>query len=118
MRWIAIAGVLGALAVAAGAFGAHGLRERLDPRQLAAWTTAAHYQLLHSVVILALGLFEMSTERSVRLPAALLTVGVLLFSGSIYLLTLTGLRFLGPVTPLGGLCLIAGWLSLLLLIRT
>jgi uncharacterized membrane protein YgdD (TMEM256/DUF423 family) len=118
VRWIAIAGVLGALAVAAGAFGAHGLRERLDPRQLTAWTTAAHYQLLHSIAILALGLFEMSTERSVRLPASLLTLGVLLFSGSIYLLTLTGLRFLGPVTPLGGLCLIAGWLSLLLLIRT
>lgn len=118
VRWIAIAAVLGALAVAAAAFGAHGLRERLDPRQLTAWTTAAHYQLLHSIAILALGLFELSTGRSVRLPASLMTLGVLLFSGSIYLLIGTGLRFLGPVTPLGGLCLIAGWLSLLLLIRT
>ena len=117
MKWVLCAAVLGAIAVAAGAFGAHGLRDRLEPEQVAAWATAAHYQLLHSAVILALGLFEMTSERSVRVPASLLTGGVILFSGSIYLLTLTGLRFLGPVTPVGGLCLIAGWLSLLLAVR-
>ncbi len=117
MRWIVIGGVLGALAVASGAFGAHGLRDRVEARQLAAWTTAAHYQLLHSVVILALGLFQAATQQSVRLPASLLTLGVVLFSGSIYLLTLTSARFLGPVTPLGGFSLIAGWLCLLKLAR-
>jgi uncharacterized membrane protein YgdD (TMEM256/DUF423 family) len=117
MKWVLCAAVLGAIAVAAAAFGAHGLRDRLEPEQVAAWTTAAHYQLLHSAVILALGLFEMTSERSVRVPASLFTGGVILFSGSIYLLTLTGLRFLGPVTPVGGLCLIAGWLSLLLVVR-
>ncbi len=115
MKWVLCAAALGALAVAAGAFGAHGLRDRLEPEQVAAWATAAHYQLLHSAVILALGLFEITGERSVGVPASLLTGGVVLFSGSIYLLTLAGLSFLGPVTPLGGLCLIAGWLSLLLL---
>ena len=118
MKWVLCAAVLGALAVAAAAFGAHGLRDRLEPEQLAAWTTAAHYQLLHSTVILALGLFEIISERSVRVPASLFTTGVLLFSGSIYLLTLAGPRFLGPVTPVGGLCLIAGWLSLPLLVRS
>ena len=117
MKWVLCAAVLGAIAVAAAAFGAHGLRDRLQPEQVAAWTTAAHYQLLHSAVILALGLFEMTSERSARVPASLFTGGVILFSGSIYLLTLTGLRFLGPVTPVGGLCLIAGWLSLLLVVR-
>ena len=117
MKWILCAGILGAIAVAAGAFGAHGLRDRLEPQQLAAWNTAAHYQLLHSAVILALGLFELATERSVRVPASLFLGGVLLFSGSIYLLTLGEFPFLGPVTPLGGLSLVAGWLSLVLLIR-
>jgi uncharacterized membrane protein YgdD (TMEM256/DUF423 family) len=117
MKWILCAAILGALAIAAGAFGAHGLRDRLEPQQVAAWSTAAHYQLLHSAVILALGLFEVAGERSVRVPASLFTTGILLFSGSIYLLTAAGLRFLGPVTPLGGLTLIAAWLSLLLLVR-
>jgi uncharacterized membrane protein YgdD (TMEM256/DUF423 family) len=117
MKWVLIAALLGAAAIAAGAFGAHGLRARLEPEQVAAWSTAAHYQLIHSAVILALGLLEIASERSVRVPASLFTVGVLLFSGSIYLLTAAGLRFLGPVTPLGGLTLIAAWLSLLLLAR-
>ena len=117
MKWILVGAVLGALAVMAGAFGAHGLRDRLEPKQLAAWSTAAHYQMLHSAVILALGLFEVASQRSVQVPASLFTVGVVLFSGSIYLLTLVGGRALGPVTPLGGLSLIAGWLSLVLLAR-
>ncbi len=117
MQWVLVASVLGGLAVVAGAFEAHSLRYRVEPQQADAWTAAAHYQLLHAAVILALGLFEVASERSVRVPASLLTAGVVLFSGSIYLLTMPGFRFLGPVTPLGGLCLIAGWLSLLLLAR-
>jgi uncharacterized membrane protein YgdD (TMEM256/DUF423 family) len=115
--WIAMAAVSGTLAVIAGAFGAHGLRERLDPTQIAAWTTASQYHLLHSVVLLALALYGMQAERSIRLPGGLFLVGIVLFSGSIYLLLLTGQRWLGPVTPLGGLCLIAGWLSLFTLMR-
>jgi uncharacterized membrane protein YgdD (TMEM256/DUF423 family) len=117
MKWVLVASVLGALAVAAGAFEAHSLRYRVAPQLADAWGTAAHYQLLHAAVILALGLFEVASERSVRVPASLFTTGVVLFSGSIYILTMPGFRFLGPVTPLGGLCLIAGWLSLLLLAR-
>jgi uncharacterized membrane protein YgdD (TMEM256/DUF423 family) len=115
--WMTIASASGLVAVALGAFGAHGLRGRVTAEQAAAWATASHYHLLHSVVLLALALFAASTGRPIRLPATLFTVGITLFSGSIYLLVLTQYRWLGPVTPLGGLCLIAGWGSLLLLLR-
>jgi uncharacterized membrane protein YgdD (TMEM256/DUF423 family) len=79
--------------------------------------TASQYHLLHSVVLLALALFAAWSGKSIRVPASLFCAGILLFSGSIYLLVLTQQRWLGPVTPLGGLCLIAGWLSLLTLSR-
>ena len=118
MTWFVVAAVLGASAVVAGAFGAHGLEGRVEPSQLEAWRTGADYGLLHSVVIFALAVLERSTARSVRLPAALFCAGALLFSGSIYLLVLTELRFVGPLTPLGGLCLLAGWLSLIGLARS
>ncbi len=111
--WTQVAAVSGALAVMAGAFGAHGLKARVGPEQLDAWATAAHYHLLHSVALLALGLFAAYSDRSVKLPAGLLSAGMVLFSGSIYLLVLTKMRWLGPVTPIGGLLLIVGWLSLL-----
>jgi uncharacterized membrane protein YgdD (TMEM256/DUF423 family) len=111
--WIIVAACSGALAVMAGAFGAHGLRARVTAEQLSAWTTASQYHLLHSVVLLALGLFAIASAKPVNVPAALFTAGTVLFSGSIYLLVLTDMRWLGPVTPLGGLLLIAGWLSLL-----
>ena len=75
------------------------------------------YHLLHSVVLLALGLFSISSQRGVPLPAGLFSAGILLFSGSLYALALSGPSTLGPLTPLGGLCLIAGWLSLLSLLR-
>jgi uncharacterized membrane protein YgdD (TMEM256/DUF423 family) len=111
--WTQVAAISGTLAVVAGAFGAHGLKARVGPEQLDAWATAAHYHLLHSVVLLALALFARSTGRSITLPASLLTAGMVLFSGSIYLLVLTKMRWLGPVTPVGGMLLIFGWLSML-----
>ena len=80
--------------------------------ELAAWVTASQYHLLHSVVLLTLGLFAAYSGRSIRWPASLFCAGILLFSGSIYVLALTKLRWLGPVTPVGGLLLILGWLSL------
>lgn len=110
--WIAIAAVSGALAVALGAFGAHGLAGRVGESQLATWSTAAHYHLVHSLALLALGLYAQATARPVSLPAALFLAGVVLFSGSLYGLVLTGQRWLGPITPLGGLCFLAAWLSL------
>jgi uncharacterized membrane protein YgdD (TMEM256/DUF423 family) len=115
--WIIVSALSGALAVAAGAFGAHGLKARVSPEQLASWATACHYHLLHSVVLLALALYASQVDREIRLPASLFLAGILLFSGSIYLLVLTSQRWPGPITPIGGLCLIAGWLSLLGLLR-
>lgn len=115
--WLIIAALTGASGVVLGAFGAHALRARLDPAALATWQTAVQYHLIHAMALLALALFARATGRSVTLPSALMVAGVALFSGSLYLLATAGWKWLGPVTPLGGLCLIAGWLSLLLLTR-
>ncbi len=117
MNWILVAAIYGGLAVSAGAFGAHGLKGRLDPSQLAIWDTGAQYHLLHSVVLLALGLFQASSSRSVTLPASLFALGILLFSGSLYVLAFGSMRWVGPVTPIGGILLIAGWGSLIGLAR-
>ncbi len=110
--WIWIASLFGAAGVVLGAFGAHALRARLPAEKLASWETGVEYHLLHSLVLLALALYAQSTGRSVALPAGLLAAGVVLFSGSIYGLVLAGWRWLGPVTPLGGVCLILGWLAI------
>ena len=118
MSWVVAAAAVGALAVVAGAFGAHGLAERVEPRQLDAWRTASQYALLHAIALLALGLFGVSSGRSVRWPATLWLAGAVLFSGSIFALVLGGPRWLGPITQLGGLCLIAGWIALLSLARS
>jgi uncharacterized membrane protein YgdD (TMEM256/DUF423 family) len=84
---------------------------------LATWNTAVQYHLLHSVVLLALGLFSQTTQKGVDLPSWLFLLGMLLFSGSLYGLVLTQQSWLGPVTPIGGILLIAGWLALLWLAR-
>jgi uncharacterized membrane protein YgdD (TMEM256/DUF423 family) len=115
--WIIVAALSGAVAVVAGAFGAHGLRVRVSPEQLSAWTTASQYHLLHSVVLLAIALYAAQSGVSIRLQGSLFSGGVVLFAGSIYLLVLTEQRWLGPITPIGGLLLIAGWVSLLWLAR-
>jgi len=115
--WLPAAAATGALGVALGAFGAHALRGRIAPELLAAWQTGVLYHLVHSVALLALALFSEASGRSVRLPGLLFGAGILLFSGSLYLLAGAGQRWAGPLTPLGGLCLIAGWISLLALRR-
>lgn len=108
----------GFLAVALGAFGAHGLKTRLADlpdvaRRLAWWDTASHYHLLHAV---ALGLLALAVDHVVptwvgRAGVAMLT-GVVLFSGSLYAMTLTGITALGAVTPLGGAGFLVGWVAL------
>jgi uncharacterized membrane protein YgdD (TMEM256/DUF423 family) len=117
MVWIGIAAASGALAVVAGAFGAHALTDQVSPQLLSTWNTAVHYHLLHSVALLALGLFSHATQKGVDIPSWLFVLGILLFSGSLYGLVLTQQTWLGPVTPIGGMLLIAGWLSLLWLGR-
>lgn len=115
--WLYASAISGAAAVLLGAFGAHGLASRVSADKVASWNTGALYHLLHTVVLLALALYARSAGRSIDLPAALFAAGIVLFSGSIYLLVLTGQKWLGPVTPLGGLCFAAGWVSLLWLAR-
>ena len=104
----------GAIGVMLGAFGAHGLRGQLEDRLMHAFETAVQYQLLHSVTLLVVALLLMQSGRSLALEisAGAFMLGILLFSGSIYGLVLTELKWLGPVTPLGGVCFIAGWIAL------
>lgn len=110
-RWIlATAGALLALATITGAFGAHALKTHLSPDRLAVYETAVRYHFLHALGLLAIGLTANSSDTSlVRMSAYLILAGIVLFSGSIYALSFGGPRLLGPVTPLGGLALIAGW---------
>lgn len=117
MGWLAVAALLGAAGVALGAFGAHGLEARVPAERLAVWDTAVRYHLAHAVALLAAALYGAATERPVAWPAGLWCAGVVLFSGSLYGLVLGGPRWLGPVTPVGGTLLIAGWLALLALRR-
>ena len=108
--WLLIAAINGFLAVAAGAFGAHGLKEHLDAHALSVFETAARYQMYHA---LAMGLAALAPRSSAaRLACALFLVGIILFSGSLYLLALTGMRALGIVTPFGGAAFLAGWAAL------
>ena len=104
--WLAVAAVNGALAVAAGAFGAHGLEARLTPDMLAVFETGARYHMYHA---LAIGLAAIA---GARWAAGLFLGGIVLFSGSLYLLALSGMTALGMITPLGGGLFLAGWICL------
>jgi len=107
---IIAAGLLGFSGVALGAFGAHALKETLLARgSIATWQTAVLYHLLHAVALLALAGWT-GTWPNARWIGLCWIVGVMLFSGSLYWLALGGPKFLGPITPLGGLALLSGWL--------
>lgn len=108
-----IGAIYGGLGVVLGAFGAHALKARLEPSMLATWDTAVLYQLVHGLALLLVALIA----RTSNLPGLSLAmwsfaVGVLLFSGSLYVLALGGPRWLGPVTPLGGAAFIVGWIAI------
>jgi uncharacterized membrane protein YgdD (TMEM256/DUF423 family) len=108
MILVALGALSAFLAVAFGAFGAHALRDRLAPDLLAAFETGARYHLVHAVAIVVVGFAEARLP-AVRVSGILFLVGTLLFSGSLYLLALTGVRAWGAVTPLGGLAFLAAW---------
>jgi uncharacterized membrane protein YgdD (TMEM256/DUF423 family) len=111
--FVLIAAVAGFLGVGLGAFGAHGLRARLTPDMLAVFETGVRYHLVHAVAIL--GVASLMPRFSGWLSTAacwLFTVGIVLFSGSLYLLAVTGVTVLGAITPLGGLAFLAGWACL------
>ncbi len=110
--------IFGLLAVLFGAFGAHGLRTRISESLLAAFQTGVQYQFYHALGLLLVGILAHLYPDNGALKASgyLFITGVLLFSGSLYLLALTELRWLGPVTPLGGVAFLCGWLALLVAI--
>jgi uncharacterized membrane protein YgdD (TMEM256/DUF423 family) len=106
------------LAVGAGAFGAHGLRARLTPDLLAVFETAARYQMYHALALLAVAWAVTRWPGGLAAWAGWLFVaGTLIFSGSLYLLALTGVRWLGAITPFGGVAFLAGWICLALAAR-
>lgn len=113
--YLILAAASGGLAVVLGAFGAHGLRDKLSAELLNAYQTGVQYHFYHTLALLAVALLLEKYPLSLWLKTSggLLLAGILMFSGSLYLLALGGPRWLGPITPLGGLCFIAAWVCLL-----
>lgn len=113
--FLLFATVAGFTAVALGAFAAHGLRARLAEEALSAFQTGVQYQMYHALVLIAVALMAKVFGQSAALLASswLFLLGIVLFSGSLYILAVGGPRWLGPITPLGGLCFLLGWLALL-----
>lgn len=107
---VAIGAALGFIAVAFGAFGAHALKSRLSTEMLEIWKTANEYHFYHALALVLVGLLARQTRMpGLDVTAGCMLAGVLIFSGSLYLLALTGTRWLGAITPIGGLFFLAGW---------
>ncbi len=109
--------LLAGLAVTAGAFGAHALRSRLEPRDLEIFETAARYQMYHGLALLAVAWLLDRGIAQAGLAAWGFTLGTLVFSGSLYLMVFTGARWLGAITPIGGVLFLAGWAAMLVAAR-
>ncbi len=111
--FIGIGALLAGLSVALGAFGSHGLRDTLSPEDLATFEMGARYQMYHALALLAVAWAYARWEAPlVQVAGWLFVIGILIFSGSLYALVLTGQRWLGAVTPLGGVALLAAWVVL------
>lgn len=113
-HFLVIAALSGFLAVALGAFGAHGLKDKLAPDLMAVYQTAVQYHFYHTLVLLAVAMLLLRYPQQGALVASggLLVAGLLLFSGSLYVLALSGVRWLGAITPLGGVAFLLAWLLL------
>ena len=121
-KLLVIVGILGALTIAIGAFGAHSLKSQLSAVQIQTFQTGVSYQMMHVLALLALACLASFTKSTwIKITTYLFVAGILLFSGSLYLLacqdiiTVIPLRILGPLTPIGGLCFILGWISVVVL---
>ncbi|MET1248595.1 DUF423 domain-containing protein [Sporolactobacillus sp. STCC-11] len=116
--FIIIGAVLAFLSVAFGAFGAHVLKTRLTEQDLAVFQTGVHYQMYHALGLIVIGILALTvfSGQSTLLSWSgwLMTVGILLFSGSLYVLTLSGVRVLGAITPIGGVAFLASWLLIVI----
>jgi hypothetical protein len=113
LTYLRTAAIFGIVSVALGAFAAHGLRDIISERAMVTFETAVRYQFYHAFALLATGIIfrDFSNDR-ILWAGRLFILGIILFSGSLYALALTGYTFLGIITPFGGLCFIAGWLML------
>ena len=110
--FLAASAISGFLAVALGAFGAHALKQRLSADMLAVYETAVQYHFYHTLALLAVAVLMVNGVQGLKLGGVLFLVGTVIFSGSLYALALSGVKILGAVTPIGGLCLLAGWACL------
>lgn len=113
-RWLSLGGVFCGLSVALGAFAAHGLKSLLSPYLLEVFTTGVQYQFMHGMAVLLCGVllgFQVppKSQKYFSLAALCFIIGILCFSGSLYALALTGIKWFGPITPLGGLLFMLGW---------
>lgn len=110
--FVVFGAIAGAIGVMLGAFGAHAMKSRLSPDLLAVWQTAVQYHLWHALALVAIGLVAIQLPASAPLKWAgwLMLAGVAIFSGTLYLLALTGARWLGAITPIGGTAMIVAWL--------
>lgn len=112
MGLVAAGAIAMALGVAAGAFGAHGLKAQLSAEMLAIWETGARYHLIHGLGLVLVGLLAPQLGKGAQIAGWLMIAGLVLFSGSLYVLAVSGQRWLGAITPLGGTAWIAGWITL------
>ena len=113
MNFTMLGALFGFLSVALGAFGEHALRTFLDAERLAVFETGVRYQFLHAIALLFIGQHVADVRRpGLRTAGTLFVIGIAVFSGSLYALALSGVRLWGAVTPLGGVCFLAGWLLL------
>ena len=110
MGWFAVGALAAGIGVALGAFGAHGLKGRVEPALLEVFETGVRYHMVHALALLVLGLAQARSPAPLLHAASwLFTAGILVFSGSLYLMTVTGARWLGAITPIGGVALLLGW---------
>jgi len=111
--WIQLGGLFGGLSVLLGAFGAHSLKNHLTQQKLDVFQTATQYQFFHSLALVLVGILALQAgeqdRKKINRAGIFFTAGILLFSGSLYILAFDGPRFFGPITPIGGLSLIIGW---------
>ena len=117
MKTFIIIGAINAfLAVALGAFGAHGLKDKLDPYYLDIWKTGVQYQMFHATALLVIGILlgKVAASSYFTWSGWLMLIGIIFFSGSLYILSLTKVGILGAITPIGGVCFLAGWVLMII----
>ena len=112
-HYIMFGAIFGGISVAMGAFGAHALKSILSPHYLQVFETAVRYQMYHAITLLCVGLLATRIDSvALKFSGYFFIAGILIFSGSLYILTLAGIKWFGAITPIGGVFLIAGWLAL------